>query len=96
MLLFWYLLPIIFYKKTKLFKSNWEFSYNQHGANLVAENAEAQWQWSELTYYFESPYFFHLYFGPKSFFLVSKETIPMEQQHEIRGILKQKQKDNKS
>jgi hypothetical protein len=90
MLLFWYLLPIIFYKKTKLFKSNWEFNYNQYGATLVSENAEAQWQWSELTYYFESPYFFHLYF------LVSKETIPMEHQHELRGILKQKHKDNKA
>ena len=92
MLFFWYLLPTLFYKKTNLFKSSWNFSYNQYGANLVSEKAEAQWQWTELTYYFESPYFFHLYFGPKSFFLVAKENIPMEDQHEIRGILKQKQK----
>ena len=96
MLLFWYLLPIIFYKKTKLFKSNWNFSYSQQEATLVSEHAEAQWQWSELTYYFESPYFFHLYFGLKSFFLISKETIPMEHQHELRGILKQKHKDDKA
>lgn len=92
MLFFWYLLPALFYKKTNLFKSSWNFSYNQLAANLVSEKAEAQWKWAEVTYYFESPYFFHLYFGPKSFFLITKNNLPMEDQHEIRGILKQKQK----
>lgn len=92
MLLFWYLLPIVFYKKTNLFKADWNFNYDQQGAQLTSEKAEAKWAWAELTYYFESPYFFHYYFGPKSFFLISKATLPMEDQHILRGILKPKLK----
>jgi len=92
MLFFWYILPVIFYNKTKLFKTDWTFTYDADQAHLESEKGEAQWQWKELTYYFESPYFFHLYFGPKSFFIIPKHTIPMEEQHQIRGLLKQKQK----
>lgn len=90
MLFFWYLLPLIFYNKTKLFQHPWTFSYTQLGANLYSEVGEAQWNWKEVTHYFESPLFFHFYFSTKSFFIVSKETILMEDQHQIRGCLKGK------
>jgi hypothetical protein len=88
MLLFWYILPWWFYRKTQLFKYEWQFSFNQLGANMVCPQGEAAWEWAEVKHYFESPGFFHFYFGPKSFFIIPKEPISFEQQHEIRGFLK--------
>ena len=90
MLYFWFILPNQFYKKTTLFKERWDFSYNNQSATLVGALGEASWGWDTVTHYFESPEFFHFYFSPKSFFLIPKEGISMEDQHEIRGILKDK------
>jgi hypothetical protein len=88
MIFFWYILPNLFYKKTTLFKEKWEFSFNQEEAKLISSLGEASWGWKTVTHYFESPYFFHFYFGPKSFFIIPKSTISIEDQHQIRGILK--------
>lgn len=90
MLFFWYLLPLLFYKKTDFFKQSWEFSYNLSEAELNNNKGTAQWAWSEVTRYFESPIFFHFYFGPKSFFIIPKTNLPYEDQHQIRGILEGK------
>ncbi len=87
MLFFWYILPNTFYRKTELFKYSWQFSFTSIGANLQGQEGEASWEWKELSHYFESPDFFHFYFGPKTFFLIPKQNISMEDQHEIRGIL---------
>ena len=88
MIFFWYLLPNLFYKKTELFKQKWEFSFNDKEALLLSSIGEASWGWDTVTHYFESPLFFHFYFGPKSFFIIPKSNISMEDQHIIRGILK--------
>lgn len=88
MLLFWYILPWWFHRKTSLFKHQWQFSYTPNGASVVCEQGEAAWQWSEVQHYFESPAFFHFYFGPKSFFIIPKDPFSFEQQQEIRGFLK--------
>ena len=88
MIFFWYVLPHLFYKKTMLFKETWKFSFNEKEAKLMSDLGEASWGWETVTHYFESPLFFHFYFGPKSFFIIPKLTIPLEQQHSIRGILK--------
>jgi hypothetical protein len=88
MAFFWYVLPTLFYKKTTLFKEKWEFSFNEKEATLVSTIGEASWGWETVTHYFESPHFFHFYFGPKSFFIIPKSTISVEDQHHIRGILK--------
>jgi len=90
MAFFWFVLPNLFFRKTTLFKENWAFNYNQNGATLVGTLGEANWEWDTVTHYFESAYFFHFYFSPKSFFLISKTNIPYEDQHIIRGILKDK------
>ena len=90
MIFFWYVLPNMFYKKTALFKQNWEFTFNTTEARLIGALGEASWDWSSVTHYFESPEFFHFYFSPKSFFLIPKLNISIEDQHEIRGLLKDK------
>ena len=88
MFFFWYVLPTLFYKKTTLFKEAWKFSFNDKEATLISTLGEASWGWETVTRYFESPLFFHFYFGPKSFFIIPKTTISIEDQHHIRGILK--------
>ena len=90
LLLFWYAMPAIFYRKAELFKQNWQFSFDQEQANLYSTIGSAQWNWNEMTHYFESSYFFHFYFGPKTFFLIPKENIPIEAQQEIRRLIKNK------
>jgi hypothetical protein len=90
MLFFWYFLPLLFYRKTQFFKQTWTFEFNTTGAMLNSDLGAAEWSWNEVTRYFESPVFFHFYFGPKSFFLVPKDNILVEDQHIIRGYLKDK------
>jgi signal transduction histidine kinase len=90
MLFFWFGLPNLFYKKTALFKQDWEFKFNSTEAMLLGELGEASWAWETVTHYFESVDFFHFYFGPKSFFLIPKSNLTQEDQHIIRGILKDK------
>jgi hypothetical protein len=90
MVFFWYVLPNLFYKKTELLKQNWEFNFNETFARLTGSLGEASWDWATVTHYFESPEFFHFYFAPKSFFLIPKAEISIEDQHIIRGILKDK------
>ena len=62
MLFFWYLLPLLFYKKTPFFKQDWEFNFDAFGAELNNSNGTAQWSWNEVTRYFESPVFFSFLF----------------------------------
>jgi hypothetical protein len=88
LLLFWYAMPAVFYRKAELFKQSWQFSFDHEKANLYSTIGSAQWNWNEMTHYFESPYFFHFYFGPKTFFLIPKEHIPFEALQEIRGLIK--------
>lgn len=90
LLLFWYVMPAVFYRKTELFKQTWQFSFDSNEANLYATIGSVNWNWNELTHYFESPYFFHFYFGPKTFFLIPKDHISFVAQQEIRGLLKSK------
>ena len=75
MLLFWYILPWWFYKKTQLFKYDWQFSFDFQGANLVCEHGEAAWNWSEVQHYFESPLFFHFYFFSVDFIFSNSNNV---------------------
>lgn len=87
MLSFWYALPLYFYKKTNLFRFEWSFSFDAASASLTAEDASAHWKWSEVSHFFESPQFFHIYFGKKSFFLVPKSCFTFEEQLLLRSYL---------
>ena len=78
MAFFWFILPNMFFRKTTLFKENWDFSYDNKRATLMGNLGEASWEWDTVSYYFESAYFFHFYLvkacliNPiKSFFISS-------------------------
>jgi len=90
LLLFWYLMPTIFYKKTALFTYTWSFNFDNQKASLHSKQGEAGWNWEEVTHYFESPHFFHIYFGPKTFFIIPTNNMTLEIQQSLRAILKNK------
>jgi hypothetical protein len=39
----------------------------------MTERGSKAWQWKDFSSFVESPYFFHLYFDARSFFLVPKD-----------------------
>jgi hypothetical protein len=88
MVFFWYLLPWFFYRRTLMFKQDWVFTYNKDRASLESATGRAEWDWNEVTRYFESPLFFHLYFAPKSFFILPKANFSYEAQQIIRNYFK--------
>jgi hypothetical protein len=83
-------MPTIFYKKTALFTYNWDFSFDNQKASLHSMQGEATWNWEEVSHHFESPHFFHIYFGPKTFFLIPNDNMTLEVKQTIRAILKNK------
>ncbi|MEY2916385.1 MAG: hypothetical protein RIS73_99, partial [Bacteroidota bacterium] len=45
---------------------------------------------SDFSTWMESPYFFHLYFNSRSFFIVPKDAFEDDEVHEARKILREK------
>lgn len=88
MVFFWFLLPWLFYRRTGMFKQDWLFSFNASNATIESDHGRAEWAWSEVTRFFESPLFFHVYFAPKSFFILPKANFTYEEQQIIRSYLK--------
>lgn len=84
---FWVLMPNAVYRKSATFKENFTIAFQPSYVALENKNGRVEWEWSRFTRYFETPNFFHLYFSPKTFFLVPKETINSDEQHELRTIL---------
>lgn len=84
---FWYFLPNSIYKKSATFQDQFIMNLNETAVVIETERGEVVWNWRKFTNFFESPHFFHLYFDTKSFFLVPKENISTELQHELRGLL---------
>lgn len=84
---FWFLMPGIVYKRSVMFKQ--QFTIYFQPAYVALENAKgrADWEWNRFINYFESPNFFHLYFSPKSFFLVPKETLNADEQLQLRNLI---------
>ncbi|MEI9957564.1 MAG: YcxB family protein [Ferruginibacter sp.] len=55
------------------------------------ERGGRSWAWNEFSTWIESPYFFHLYFNSRSFFIVPKDAFTGEDGvFETRKIIKEK------
>ena len=89
----WFLLPNIIYRRTATFKDHFTMSFEEEGFTLGNERGSRSWEWSSLSTILESPYFFHLYFDSRSFFLVPKSGCKSgEEVMELRKLLKEKVK----
>jgi hypothetical protein len=95
MLTFWYFLPLSVYKRAVTFTESFTISFFDHYVRLDSSRGHVDWNWGQITTFFESPNFFHLYFSTKSFFLIPKEGMSAEFAHDLRGIFKRKIEKNK-
>jgi YcxB-like protein len=90
MIAFWYFLPVMIYKKNSTFKDRFKATLDEDGFMIENERGSRGWQWSEFSTTLETPYFFHLYFDSRSFFIVPKEAFEGDEEHEARKILREK------
>jgi hypothetical protein len=71
-------------------------NFNENDFTLSHEKGSKTWRWEMLTSFMETPYFFHLHFSSRSFFLVPKSGCKdKEEIAELRQLLKSKIKSRK-
>ncbi len=87
MIAFWYLLPIIIYKKSATFKDKFKATLGNEDFTIENDRGSRKFKWKEFSTTMESPHFFHLYFDARSFFIVPKEAFLSEELQEARKIL---------
>lgn len=90
MILFWFLLPLFIYRKTKLFRSQFRVSIADEYFMLEHETDTKRYRWSDFSIWIESPHFFHLYFNPTSFFLIPKDAFDRELEGMARKMFSEK------
>ena len=74
MLVIWRLLPGSIYKRSATFRDRFSMSFEENQVVLETERGSKGWPWKSFSHFIESPYFFHLYFDARSFFLVPKDS----------------------
>lgn len=74
MLVIWRILPGSIYKRSATFKDHFSMSFQESEVVLQTERGSKGWPWKSFSHFVESPYFFHLYFDSRSFFLVPKDS----------------------
>ena len=93
MISFWFVLPMMVYRRAVTFKHEFSMDFEEESFTLRHEKGAKEWSWSALKNYLESPHFFHLYFDTRSFFLVPKSGCKdIEEVQELRALIKRKVK----
>jgi hypothetical protein len=65
--------------------------FNETEVVLQTERGVQAWAWNDFSTFLETPYFFHLYFNSRSFFLVPKDAfVNLEELQEARSLLKRR------
>jgi len=91
MLVIWRILPATIYRNSETFRDQFIMHFEQAGVRLETERGIQEWNWSKFSHFVETPYFFHLYFDPRSFFLVPKDSFKdISDLHEARKMLREK------
>ncbi len=91
MLVIWRLLPGSIYRRSLTFRDHFIMHFDEESIVLETERGAKSWAWGNFSNFIESPYFFHLYFDPRSFFLVPKDAFKdITDQQEVRQLLRRK------
>jgi hypothetical protein len=85
MIAFWFVLPMIIYRKAATFEDEFRVSFEEQHMFLENNKGSRSWPWKDFSSFVESTNFFHLYFNSRAFFLIPKSAFPRE---ELRGIRK--------
>jgi hypothetical protein len=90
MITFWFLLPQMIYRKAPTFQDRLKAILTNDEFRIENKRGGRSWQWNEFSTWMESPFFFHLYFTSRSFFIVPKDAFADDDVHEARKIFKAK------
>ncbi len=90
MISFWFVLPNITYRKAATFKDRFKVSFEDQHMFLENERGSRSWPWTAFASMIESPYFFHLYFDSRSFFIIPKDAFAGEALYAARKFLRDK------
>ena len=90
MIVFWFLLPAIIYKRSATFKDKFKVSLLPDVFKIENDRGSRSWPWKDFSSFIESPHFFHLYFDSRSFFIVPKEAFEEDGVLEARHFLRTK------
>jgi hypothetical protein len=74
MLVIWRILPGSIYRRSLTFQDHFIMHFEDENVVLETAKGAKGWPWKKFSYFVESPYFFHLYFDARSFFLVPKDS----------------------
>jgi hypothetical protein len=87
----WKILPSSIYKKSFTFRDHFTMNLEDREILLETNRGTNAWQWADFSNFLESPYFFHLYFNSRSFFLVPKDAFKdILELQEARQLLRNK------
>jgi YcxB-like protein len=90
MIMFWFVLPQMIYKKADTFKDRLKTILSNNEFCIETERGSRSWPWADFSTWMESPFFFHLYFNSRSFFIIPKDAFVDDEVHEARKIFKEK------
>lgn len=91
MLVIWRILPGSIYRRSATFRDHFIMHFEEEKVILETERGAKGWSWTNFSHFIESPYFFHLYFDARSFFLVPKDAFKdITDLQETRQLLRQK------
>lgn len=90
MILFWFLMPYMVYKKAETFRDRFKAILADDVFRIENERGGRSWGWGEFSTWIESPHFYHLYFNSRSFFIVPKDAFEGDDVHEARRIFRVK------
>jgi YcxB-like protein len=90
MILFWFLMPYLVYRKADTFKDRFRAILSNDFFRIENERGGRSWNWSDFSTWIESPHFYHLYFNSRSFFIVPKDAFEGDDVHEARKLFKEK------
>jgi hypothetical protein len=91
MLIIWRILPGSIYRRSRTFRDHFSMDFDEEHVTLKTENGQKAWPWAVFSKFVESPYFFHLYFDSRSFFLIPTDAFKdLEEKQEARRLFKSK------
>ena len=90
MIVFWFWLPRMIYRRAGTFKDRFKAILSNNELRIENERGGRSWPWVEFSTWMESPHFFHLYFNSRSFFIIPKEAFEGDELHEARKIFQAK------
>lgn len=92
MISFWFVLPMMVYRRAETFQHSFSMDFGNEQFTLRHANGGGRsWDWNRLSFFMESPHFFHLYFDSRSFLLVPKSGMKnSDEVQELRHLLGEK------